>query len=64
VAYFDARYNVALQQQQLVKGPVLFDQRLDKPRVLAPNDLWRSIALLRGRGMRLARAGQVRYSYG
>jgi hypothetical protein len=47
VAYFDARYDVALERQQLVNGPVLFDQGLDKARVIAPNDLWRSVALLR-----------------
>jgi mono/diheme cytochrome c family protein len=47
VAYFDARYQTALTQQDLVDGPVRFNQGLDKARVVAPNDPWRSIALLR-----------------
>jgi hypothetical protein len=31
----------------LINGPVLIDERLDHPRVIAPNDLWRSVLFLR-----------------
>ncbi len=47
VAYFDARYDVPLARQNLINGPVLIDERLDHPRVIAPNDLWRSVLFLR-----------------
>jgi len=47
VAYFDARYDTPLAQQNLVNGPVLIDERLDRPHVIAPNDIWRSILFLR-----------------
>jgi hypothetical protein len=47
VAYFDARYDTALELQNLIGGPVLIDEGLDKARVISPNDPWRSVALLR-----------------
>jgi uncharacterized repeat protein (TIGR03806 family) len=47
VAYFDARFDTPLAKQGLIDGPVLIDQRIDKSRVVAPNDIWRSILLLR-----------------
>jgi len=47
VAYFDARYDTPLDEQQLINGPVLIDQGIDHPRVIAPNDIWRSIAYMR-----------------
>jgi len=47
VANFDARYDTPLDQQALVNGPVLIDQGIDKPRIIAPHDPWRSIALMR-----------------
>lgn len=47
VANFDARYDTPLDEQGLVNGPVLIDERIDRSRVIAPNDPWRSIALLR-----------------
>jgi mono/diheme cytochrome c family protein len=47
VAYFDARYDTPLAQQNLIGGPVLIDQRIDGARVVAPNDLWRSILYMR-----------------
>jgi hypothetical protein len=47
VAYFDARYDTPLSRQNLIEGPVLIDEGIDKARVIAPNDPWRSIALLR-----------------
>jgi uncharacterized repeat protein (TIGR03806 family) len=47
VAYFDARYDTPLEQQGLIGGRVLIDQRIDGARVIAPNDLWRSILFMR-----------------
>jgi uncharacterized repeat protein (TIGR03806 family) len=46
-AYFDARYDTPLEEQGLVGGPVLYDQGIDRARVVSPNDIWRSIAYMR-----------------
>jgi mono/diheme cytochrome c family protein len=47
VAYFDARYVTPLAMQGLVAGRVLIDERIDGARVIAPNDIWRSILFMR-----------------
>jgi len=47
VAYFDARFDTPLAQQNLIGARVLIDQRIDGARVIAPNDLWRSILYMR-----------------
>lgn len=47
VAYFDARYDTPLAKQNLIDGPVLIDERIDNPRIIAPNDIWRSILYMR-----------------
>jgi mono/diheme cytochrome c family protein len=47
VANFDARYDTPLDAQALVDGPVLIDQGIDRPRVISPHDIWRSIAYMR-----------------
>ncbi|HUZ07282.1 MAG TPA: chitobiase/beta-hexosaminidase C-terminal domain-containing protein [Candidatus Paceibacterota bacterium] len=48
VAYFDARYDTPLADQNLIDGPVLIDERIDdNPRIIKPNDLWRSILYMR-----------------
>ena len=47
VANFDARYGTPLAQQNLIDGHVLIDERIDGARVVAPNDTWRSLLLLR-----------------
>jgi uncharacterized repeat protein (TIGR03806 family) len=47
VAYFDARFDTPLPQQQLVDGSVLIDQGIDRPRIVSPHDIWRSIAFMR-----------------
>jgi uncharacterized repeat protein (TIGR03806 family) len=47
VTFFDARYDTPLAEQNLINGPVLIDERLDQPRIIAPNDIWRSILFLR-----------------
>jgi hypothetical protein len=44
---FDARFSTPLPRQNLVDGPVLIDLGLDRARVIAPRDPWRSIALAR-----------------
>lgn len=47
VAYFDGRYDTPLEKQGLVNGRVLIDEGLDRARVISPNDVWRSVALVR-----------------
>jgi len=47
VAYFDARYPTPRDRQNIVDGPVLIDEGIDHPRVVAPHDIWRSIAYMR-----------------
>jgi uncharacterized repeat protein (TIGR03806 family) len=47
VANFDARYDTPLDKQALIDGPVLIDQGVDRPRVISPHDIWRSIAYMR-----------------
>jgi mono/diheme cytochrome c family protein len=47
VANFDARYNTPWEAQGLIDGPVLIDEGIDRPRVIAPHDIWRSIAFMR-----------------
>jgi uncharacterized repeat protein (TIGR03806 family) len=47
VANFDARYDTPFADQALIDGPVLIDQGIDRPRVISPHDIWRSIAYMR-----------------
>jgi len=47
VANFDARYDTPMAKQNIVGGNVLIDQRIDGARVVAPNDIWRSILFMR-----------------
>jgi mono/diheme cytochrome c family protein len=47
VAGFDARYDTPLAEQGLIDGPVLLDQGIDRPRIISPHDIWRSIAFMR-----------------
>lgn len=47
VANFDARYDTPIEKQALIDGPVLIDERIDHSRIIAPNDIWRSIAFMR-----------------
>jgi len=47
VANFDARYDTPLAKQNLIDGPVLIDERIDNPRIIAPNDIWRSLLFMR-----------------
>lgn len=47
VAYFDARYTTPLAEQGLIDGPVLIDQGIDRPRIISPHDVWRSIVYMR-----------------
>src|SRR5262249_31522272 len=47
VAFFDARFDTPLPRQGLIEGQVLIDEGIDKAHVIAPNDIWRSIAFMR-----------------
>jgi uncharacterized repeat protein (TIGR03806 family) len=47
VANFDARYSTPLAQQGLIEGPVVIDENIDRSRVIAPKDIWRSILYMR-----------------
>jgi uncharacterized repeat protein (TIGR03806 family) len=47
VAYFDARYSTPLDHQGIVDGSILIDEGIDHPQVVAPRDIWRSIAFMR-----------------
>jgi uncharacterized repeat protein (TIGR03806 family) len=47
VANFDARYSTPLAQQQIIDGPVLIDQGVDRARVVSPHDPWRSVMVMR-----------------
>lgn len=47
VAYFDARYTTPLARQELIDGPILINEGIDRPHVIAPHDIWRSIAYMR-----------------
>jgi uncharacterized repeat protein (TIGR03806 family) len=47
VAYFDARYDTPIEKQQIIDGAVLIDQGIDRPRVVSPHDVWRSIMFMR-----------------
>ena len=47
MAYFDARYDTPLAQQGLINGQILLDEGIDSPRIIAPNDIWRSILFMR-----------------
>ncbi len=47
VANFDARYTTPLAKQALIGGAVVIDENIDRSRVIAPNDIWRSILFMR-----------------
>ena len=47
VANFDARYDTPLAHQNLIDGPVLINQGIDRPRVVSPRDPWRSLLIRR-----------------
>jgi len=47
VADFDARYTTPLAKQNLIDGAVVIDENIDRARVIAPNDIWRSILFMR-----------------
>jgi mono/diheme cytochrome c family protein len=44
---FDARYDTPLTKQNLIDGPVLINLGVDHARLIAPNDIWRSVILAR-----------------
>jgi uncharacterized repeat protein (TIGR03806 family) len=44
---FDTRYDTPLAEQGLVDGAVLINEGLDRARLVAPKDIWRSVVYLR-----------------
>lgn len=46
-ANFDARYDTPLARQGLIGGAVVIDENIDRSRVIAPRDIWRSILFMR-----------------
>ncbi len=46
-AYFDARYDTPIAHQGLIDGQVLINEGIDHARIIAPNDVWRSILFMR-----------------
>ena len=47
VASFDARYDTPPARQDLVEGQVLINEGVDGARLIAPNDIWRSLLFMR-----------------
>jgi uncharacterized repeat protein (TIGR03806 family) len=47
VAAFDARYDTPLEKQGLIGSSPLIDEGIDRARIVAPNDIWRSILFMR-----------------
>lgn len=47
VANFDLRFETPIERQHVIGGPVLIDHGIDRARVVAPNDIWRSILFMR-----------------
>lgn len=47
VASFDMRYDTPLKKQELIDGPILINQGVDRATPIAPNDIWRSIVYMR-----------------
>lgn len=47
VAGFDARFQTPLAQQNLINGPVLIDNGIDRARIVSPHDTWRSMIIRR-----------------
>jgi uncharacterized repeat protein (TIGR03806 family) len=44
---FDTRYDTPLPEQNLLDASVLIDEGIDRARLVAPHDIWRSIAFMR-----------------
>ena len=59
VAYFDARYDTPLKQQNLVAGQILIDEGIDGARVIAPNDIWRSLIYARASSLEAIKMPQL-----
>jgi uncharacterized repeat protein (TIGR03806 family) len=62
VAYFDARYDTPLRQQNLIEGQILLDEGVDSPRTIAPNDIWRSIIYLRASSLDAIKMPQLAHN--
>ena len=44
---FDLRYDTPISEQKLIDEPVLIDEGVDRARLVAPHDTWRSILYMR-----------------
>jgi uncharacterized repeat protein (TIGR03806 family) len=47
VAAFDTRYDTPLAKSGLIGAPPLLNEGIDRSRIVAPNDIWRSILFMR-----------------
>ena len=59
VAYFDARYDTPLKQQNLIAGQILIDEGIDGARAIAPNDVWRSLIYARASSLEAIKMPQL-----
>ncbi len=62
VAYFDARYDTPLPQQNLIAGQILIDEGIDGARAIAPNDIWRSLIYMRASSLEAIKMPQLAHN--
>jgi uncharacterized repeat protein (TIGR03806 family) len=62
VAYFDARYDTPLKQQNLIAGQILLDEGIDGARAIAPNDIWRSLIYMRASSLDAIKMPQLAHN--
>ena len=62
VAYFDARYDTPLKQQNLIAGQILIDEGIDGARAIAPNDIWRSLIYMRAGSLEAIKMPQLAHN--
>jgi len=62
VAYFDARYDTPLRQQNLIAGQILIDEGIDGARAIAPHDIWRSLIYMRASSLDAIKMPQLAHN--
>jgi uncharacterized repeat protein (TIGR03806 family) len=62
VAYFDARYDTPLKEQNLIAGQILIDEGIDGARAIAPNDIWRSLIYMRASSLEAIKMPQLAHN--